>query len=71
MLEEEICLEPIIEKPTLSDRIRRDQAARKRRKGVKDIKAVHQSKEEKDARERLLAKRRLEKQKRRKLKKTG
>lgn len=58
-------LEPVIEKPSLADRILRDQSARSRRKVVKQIKATHQYKEEKEARERLRAKRRLEKQKKR------
>ena len=64
-------VEPIIEKPSMNDRIRRDSFARKRRSKVKEIKAIHQWKEEKDARERLRAKRRLEKEKRRKLQKSG
>lgn len=57
--------EPIVEKPSLADRILRDQSARSRRKVVKQIKATHRNKEEKEARERLRAKRRMEKQKKR------
>lgn len=72
MLDHDIELdEPLIEKPSLRDRIQKDQTARQRRKEVKLIKSVHSYKEEKEARERLKAKRRLEKQKRRKLQKSG
>ena len=56
---------PIFEKLSRADRIKRSIAARNRRKVVKDIKEVHSFKDEKDARERLQAKRRLEKQKKR------
>lgn len=69
--QEEIQVEPIIEKPSMSDRIRRDIFARKRRKHVKTIKALHGYKEEKEARERTRAKRRIENQKRKKLQKRG
>ena len=62
--QEEIQVKPIIEKPSMSDRIRRDIFARKRRKHVKTIKALHGYKEEKEARERTRAKRRIENQKR-------
>ena len=55
----------------MSDRIRRDIFARQRRKRVKTIKALHGYKEEKEARERIRAKRMIEKQKRKKLQKQG
>ena len=57
--------EPIFEKPNRGERIKRSVAARLRRKEVKAINETHSFKEEKDARERLMAKRRLEKQKKR------
>jgi len=63
-----------IERPTLTDRIQRDQAARLRRQEVKEAKSLHSFKEEKEARERLIAKRRmakLHKKKMKKLQKTG
>ena len=69
--QEEIQVEPIIEKPSMSDRIRRDIFARERRKRVKAIKMLHDYKEEKEARERIRAKRMIEKQKRKKLQKQG
>ena len=55
--------EPIIEKPSRAERIKRSIAARLRRKEVKEVKNIHSYKEEKDAKERLKAKRTLEKQK--------
>lgn len=57
--------EPIFEKPNRGERIKRSIAARQRRKEVKMIREEHSYKDEKDARERLMAKRRLEKQKKR------
>jgi hypothetical protein len=57
--------EPIFEKPNRGERIKRSIAARHRRKEVKMILEEHSYKDEKDARERLMAKRRLEKQKKR------
>jgi hypothetical protein len=66
MLELEIeTVEPIIEKPSRAERIMRSIAARLRRKEVKEAKSAHFYKEEKDSRERLRAKRNLEKQKKR------
>jgi hypothetical protein len=62
-------IEPIVEKPSLGDRILRDQAARLRRKEVKEAKALHDFKEQKEARERLHAKRRMKKLHRQKNKK--
>lgn len=62
--------EPIIEKLSLADRIAKDKAARSRRRQIKEVVQIHSYKEEKDARERLIAKRRLEKQKKRKCKNT-
>jgi len=69
--QEEIQVEPIIEKSSMSDRIRRDIFARERRKRVKAIKMLHGYKEEKEARGRIRAKRMIEKQKRKKLQKQG
>ena len=71
MNEQELDLQPVIEKPSLAERIHRDRSARHRRKQIKEAVSLHSYKEEKEARERLKAKRRLEKQKRQKLKKTG
>jgi hypothetical protein len=71
MQEDKIDIEIKIERPTLTNRIQRDQAARLRRKEVKEAKALHSFKEEKEARERIRAKRRIEKQKRKKLQKQG
>jgi nitrate/TMAO reductase-like tetraheme cytochrome c subunit len=71
MQEDKIDIEIKIERPTLTDRIQRDQAARLRRKEVKEAKALHSFKEEKEARERIRAKRMIEKQKRKKLQKQG
>jgi hypothetical protein len=61
-------VETIIEKPSRAGRIMRSIAARLRRKEVKEAKSAHTYKEEKDARERLQAKRNLEKQKKRRRK---
>lgn len=63
--------EPVFEKPSRGERIKRSIAARFRRKEVKDINEFHSYKEEKDARERQQAKRRLEKQKKRKQRNIG
>jgi hypothetical protein len=63
MLEEIDGPDPIIVKPSRGERIQRSMAARQRRKEVKSIKTVHQLKEEKDARERLRAKRIMMRQK--------
>lgn len=57
--------EPVFEKSNRGERIKRSIAARHRRKEVKMIQEEHSYKDEKDARERLIAKRRLEKQKKR------
>lgn len=65
MLEETDEISFKIEKPSLAERIQRDEAARKRRKVVKEARNIHFFKEEKEARERLRAKRRLEKAKKR------
>jgi hypothetical protein len=65
VIEETETVEPIIEKPSRARRIMRSIAARLRRKEVKETKSAHTYKEEKDARERLQAKRNLEKQKKR------
>lgn len=66
MLEQktDIDVEPIIDKPSRAERIKRSIAARLRRKETKQVKRSHLFKEEKDARERLRAKRALQKQKR-------
>ena len=69
MQEDEIDIEIKIERPTLTDRIERDRAARLRRKEIKEAKALHSFKEDKEARERLLAKRRMAKLQKKKLKK--
>ena len=66
MLEEEIQLEPVVEKPSRADRILRNEAARQRRKEIKEAKSIHSFKEEKEARERLQAKRQMGKLQRRK-----
>ena len=66
---EEVQSETIFPRPDRSERIQRSEAARARRKVVKAVKTVHQFKEEKDARERLLARRKLERDKRRARKK--
>jgi formate dehydrogenase maturation protein FdhE len=57
---------PVIEKLSLADRIARDKAARARRRETKQVLQIHSYKEEKDARERLRAKRLLAKQKKQK-----
>lgn len=61
--QEETQTKPIIEKPNRGERIKKSVAARLRRKEVKEVKNIHSYKEEKDAKERLKAKRTLEKQK--------
>jgi formate dehydrogenase maturation protein FdhE len=63
--------EPVIEKLSLADRIARDKTARSRRRERKQALELHSYKEEKDARQRLTAKKLLEKQKRRTKKKLG
>jgi len=68
MNEDEIQIEPIVEKPSKAERILRSEAARQRRREVKEAKSVHSYKEEKEARERLVAKRRMAKPKRQKVK---
>lgn len=55
--------EPVVEKLSLADRIAKDKAARARRRQTKEVLNTHSYKEDKDARERLAAKRLLEKQK--------
>lgn len=67
----EISIEPVIAKPSLKDRIERDQSARRRRTEVKQVASMHSYKEERDARDRLKAKRLLEKQKKKKMQKNG
>ena len=72
MLEDSNEPDPIeisIERPSLADRIQRDEAARLRRKETKEALSIHSYKEEKEARERLQAKRRMEKLQRQKMKK--
>jgi len=54
--------EPAIEKLSLADRLSKSKAARARRRQTKQVLQTHSYKEEKDARERLAAKRLLEKQ---------
>ena len=56
---------PIFNKPTKGDRILRSDTARQKRKDVKIVKSVQSIKEESDAKQRLRAKRTLERQKRR------
>ena len=62
-------IEPVVEKVTRTERIRRDEAARMRRKETKEALSLHSFKTEKEARERLQAKRRMEKLQRQKAKK--
>jgi hypothetical protein len=70
MLEEnEDDIEIVIEKLSRAERIQRDAAARARRQDVKDAVTLHSFKEEKEARERLQAKHRMEKLQQKKLKK--
>jgi hypothetical protein len=66
MLEQEtdIDVEPIIDKPSRGERIKRSISARLRRRVAKQVKQFHSIKEEKEARERLHAKRILQDQKR-------
>jgi len=53
----------VVEKPSKAKRYTKSLSARQKRKETKHIKEIHSYKEEKDARERLRAKRLLEKQK--------
>lgn len=69
MLEEIDQPDPIIVRPSRGNRLERSLAARSRRRGVKEVKHIHQYKLEKDAKDRIRAKRRLEAQKRRARKK--
>lgn len=69
MLEEIEQPDPIIIRPSRGNRLERSEAARSRRRCVKEVKHVHQYKLEKDAKDRIRAKRRLEAQKRRARKK--
>ena len=70
MLEEnEIENEIVIGKLSRAERIQRDEAARLRRKDIKEALTLHSFKEEKEARERLQAKHRMEKLQRQKMKK--
>lgn len=62
MLEESL---PLFEKESLADRMMRDKTARSRRRETKVITRTQIYKEQKDAKERLRAKRLLQKQKRR------
>lgn len=64
MLEESLD-EPIFSKESLAGRMMRDKSARSRRKERKLIVKSQIYKEQKDAKERLLAKRLLQRQKRR------
>lgn len=63
--------EPVIEKLGLADRLAKDKAARRRRLETKQTLELHSYKEDKDARQRLAAKKLLEKQKRRAKKRIG
>ena len=65
--EEDIVI--VIEKLSRAERIQRDEAARIRRRDIKDALTLHSFKEEKEARDRLQAKRRMEKLQRQKIKK--
>jgi len=65
MTEENLGPDPIIIKPSRGNRILRSRSARLRRKWTKQVREQHQSKIEKDARERYVAKKRLMRQKRR------
>lgn len=58
-------IDPIIIKPSKSKRMQLSDAARRRRKETKISRNIHSFKEESDARQRLRAKRKLERQKRR------
>lgn len=72
MLEEneiEIEIEIVIEKLSRAERIHRDEAARLRRKDIKEALTLHSFKEEKEARDRIQAKRRMAKLQRQKAKK--
>jgi hypothetical protein len=69
MLEEIEQPDPIIIRPSRGNRLGRSEAARSRRRSVKQVKHIHQYKLEKDAKDRIRAKRRLEAQKRRARKK--
>ena len=62
MLEESL---PLFEKESLADRMMKDKTARSRRRETKVIAKTQIYKEQKDAKERLRAKRLLQKQKRR------
>jgi len=62
LLEESL---PLFEKESLADRMMRDKTARSRRRETKVIAKTQIYKEQKDAKERLRAKRLLQKQKRR------
>lgn len=62
--EEDIVI--VIEKLSRAERIQRDEAARIRRRDIKDALTLHSFKEEKEARDRLQAKRRMEKLQRQK-----
>lgn len=57
--------DPIIIRPSKSKRMHLSDAARRRRRSTKIVKNLHTFKEESDARQRLRAKRKLERQKRR------
>lgn len=61
--EETVNLDPIIVKPSRGERLKKSIAARLRRKETKKVKHTHSFKEEKDAKERLRARRILEAQK--------
>jgi hypothetical protein len=62
---------PPIEKLSLADRLAKSKAARARRRQTKEVLTTHSYKEDKDAGDRLAAKRLLEKQKKRSKKKVG
>lgn len=57
--------DPIIIKPSRANRMHLSDAARRRRRSTKVARSLHSFKEESDAKQRLRAKRKLERQKRR------
>lgn len=70
MYEEDILgPDPIIVKPSRGERLRKSISARLRRKETKETVNIQSYKEEKEARERLIAKRRMAKLHQRKMKK--
>lgn len=61
--EETVFTEPLFYVKTKKERIQRSENARAKRKAIKEIKEIHGFKEQKENRKRLIAKKRLEKQK--------